>query len=165
MNKKIIAIVLVVALALCSLSAASTSGTSKKNAFSLGIGLGTNSGVAVKYGMGRFDLQANVGVAIRNSSFIFSGDLGAFYNFYDINFKAGSSKQTISLTTGPLVGMNAQNGSFGLDAIWAVGAEYTFNKVPVTMFMKLGAGCGILFADSVNTSFAFYGVLGAVYTF
>ena len=165
MNKKIIAIVLVVALALCSLSAESTSGTSKKNALSLGIGLGTNSGVAVKYGMGKFDVQANVGVAIRNSNFIFSGDVGAFYDFYDINFKAGSSKQTISLTTGPLVGLNVQSGSLGLDAIWTVGAEYTFNKVPVSMFLKLGGGYGMVFADSVNGNFAFYGVLGAVYTF
>lgn len=165
MNKKIIAIVLVVALALCSLTAASTTGTSKKNAFSLGVGLGTNSGVAVKYGMGKFDLQANVGIVIRNSEVSFSGDVGAFYNFYDINFKAGSSKQTISLTTGPLVGMNVQNGLFGLDAIWTIGAEYTFNKVPVTMFTKLGGGYGMVFADSVNGNFAFYGVLGAVYTF
>ena len=165
MNKKIIAIVLVVALALCSLSAESTSGTSKKNAFSLGIGLGTNSGVAVKYGMGKFDVQANVGVVIRNSNFIFSGDVGAFYDFYDINFKAGSSKQTISLTTGPVLGLFAQNGGVGLSAVWTVGAEYTFNKVPVTMFTKLGAGYGFGFSESVNAGFAFYGVLGAVYTF
>ncbi len=164
MNKKIIAIVLVVALALCSLSAASTTGTAKKNAFSLGVGLGTNSGVAVKYGMGKFDLQANVGIVIKNGV-CFSGDVGAFYNFYDINFKAGSSKQTISLTTGPLVGMNAQDKSFGLDVIWTVGAEYTFKKVPVTMFTKLGGGYGMKFASSFEGKPTFYGVLGAVYTF
>lgn len=167
MNKKIIALVLVFALALCAVSAASTSGTAKKDAFSVGIGLGTNSGVAVKYGMGKFDVQGNVGIAIKNSKVAFSGDVGAFYDFYDINFNTGAltKTQTISLTTGPVVGLNVQDGSLGLDIVWTVGAEYTFGKVPVTMFLKLGGGYGMLFADSVNGGFTFYGVLGAVYTF
>ena len=166
MNKKIIALVLVFALALCAVSA-STSGTSKKNAFSVGIGLGTNSGVALKYGVGKFDVQANVGVAIKNSNFFFSGDVGAFYDIYDINFNTGAltKTQTISITTGPVVGLNVQNGLLGLDGVWTIGAEYTFGKVPVTMFLKLGGGVSLVFADSVNLGPTFYGVLGAVYTF
>ncbi len=166
MNKKIIALVLVAALALTAVSAAETSGTAKKNAFSLGVGLGTNSGVAVKYGMGAFDYQANVGVLINDGTFCFAGDLGAFYNFYNINFNTGAltRTQTISLTTGPVVECFIEN-AFGLGAVWTVGAEYSFNKVPVTMFIKLGGGVSIVFTDTTNLGPTFYGVLGAVYTF
>jgi len=171
MNKKIVALILVVALALCSLSAASSTGTSRKNAFSVGVGLGTNSGVALKYGMGNFDVQGNVGIAIniKNSKIAFSGDVGAFYNFYNINFNTGAltKTQTISLTTGPVVALNVQDGLVAIDANWTVGGEYTFNKVPVTVFLKLGLGCGFALSES-NSGVDFpryYGVLGALYTF
>ena len=167
MNKKIVALFLVVALALCSLSAAQSTGTARKNAFSVGVGLGTNSGVALKYGMGNFDVQGNVGIALKNSKIAFSGDVGAFYNFYNINFNTGAltKTQTISLTTGPLVALNVQDSLFALDAIWTIGAEYTFNKVPVTMFLKLGLGYGFALSDNANSGITGYGVLGALYTF
>lgn len=167
MNKKIIALILVVALAVCSLSAASTTGTSRKNEFSLGVGLGTNTGAAVKYGMGKFDLQGNVGVKFVGGV-QFSFDLGAYYNFYDIKFNTGAltKTQTISLTAGPVVALNVQKGSLSLDAIAAIGAEYTWSKVPVTMFLKLGGGVDLTFASSaVTPKFVPYAVLGALYTF
>ncbi len=167
MNKKVFALILVVALALCSLSAASTTGTSGKNELSLGVGLGTNSGVAVKYGMGKFDLQGNVGVKFVGGT-QFSIDVGAFYNFYDIKFNTGtlSKTQTISLTAGPIAAFNVKKGSLAIDAILAVGAEYTWSKVPITMFLKLGGGADFKFENSsVSTKFVPYAVLGAVYTF
>lgn len=168
MNKKIIALILIVSLAICSVFAASTTGTSKKDSISVGVGLGTNSGVAIKYGMGKFDVQGDVGIAIKNSNIAFSGDVGAFYNFYNINFNTGTftKTQTIALTTGPVVALSVKDSVLGLDAFWTVGAEYTFSKVPVTLFTKLGAGYGLVFAsESFNGSMSFYGVFGALYTF
>ncbi len=167
MNKKIIALVLIFALALCSVFAAQTTGTSKKNDLSLGVAVGTNTGVAVKYGMGKFDLQGSVGVKFIGD-FKFYGDLGAYYNFYDWKFNTGAltKTQTISFSAGPAVAVTLQQGTLGLDAFLAAGAEYTWSDVPITMFLKLGGGCGMVFVKSGATfSPIFYGVLGAVYTF
>ncbi|MGN1164714.1 MAG: hypothetical protein ACI4S4_07930 [Candidatus Ornithospirochaeta sp.] len=166
MNKKIVAIVLVVALALTSLAAASTTGTSKKDALSVGVGLGTNSGVAVKYGMGKFDLQGGLSFAVNGGNAALGIDCGAFYNFANWTFKTGtlSTPQTIAFTTGPIAMVKIKSG-VGLDAIWAVGAEYTFPKVPVTMFLKAGIGYGFSFSESINAGLRGYGVLGALYNF
>ena len=167
MNKKIIALVLVFALALCAVSAASSTGTAKKNAFSLGLAGGTNNGVAVKYGMGKFDIQGVVGLAVNHNSPSFFGSVGAFYDVYDINFNTGAltKTQTISITVGPLVGFVLQENLFGLDFVGAVGAEYTFSKVPVTAFLKLGGGYSLGLSDGFNSRPIFYGVIGALYTF
>lgn len=167
MNKKVIALVLIFALALCSVFAQSTTGTSKKNAFSLGIGLGTNNGVALKYGFGKFDLQGNVGVKVVGGV-QFCGDVGAFYNFYDWKFNTGTftKTQTISFTAGPVCAISYKSNTLGIDVLGVAGAEYTWSDVPVTMFLKLGAGYGMKIAQSSFTgSVAFYGVLGALYTF
>lgn len=167
MNKKIIALVLVFALAVCSVFASSTTGTSKKDGFSLGVGLGTNTGVAVKYGMGKFDFQGDVGIKFMGG-FGFSGDLGAYYNVYDITFKTDtfSKTQCIPLTVGPVVALSVTEGQLGLDVLAVLGAEYTWSKVPVTMFLKLGGGLGLTFTqDGVGTGGKFYGVVGALYNF
>ncbi len=167
MNKKVIALVLVFALAICSVFASSTTGTSRKDGFSLGVGLGTNTGVAVKYGMGKFDFQGDVGIKFMNG-FGFSADLGAYYNVYDITFKTDtfSKTQYIPLTVGPVVALNVTEGKLGLDFLAVAGAEYTWSKVPVTMFLKLGGGCGLAFSsESVSVKPTFYGVVGALYNF
>ena len=166
MNKKIVAIVLVVALALTSLAAASTTGTSKKDALSVGVALGTNSGAAVKYGMGKFDLQGGLSFAVNGGDAAFGIDCGAFYNFANWTFKtdALSAPQTIAFVTGPIAMVKIKSG-VGLDAIWAVGAEYTFPKVPVSMFLKAGIGYGFSFTGSISAGVRGYGVIGALYNF
>lgn len=166
MKKKIVAIVLVVALALTGLFAAqSTSGTSKKGQVSVGAGIGTDLSVVAKYGMGKFDLQGDLSLDFLNGS-SFAVDCGAFYNFYDWNVVSGSLKapQYISFTTGPLAKIIIKNG-VGLGLLWGVGAEYTFPKVPVTLFLKVGLGAKIDFGDSVKAGVTGYGVLGGLYNF
>ncbi len=168
MNKKIIAFVLIVALALVSLSAASTTGNAKKNSVALGLGLGTNNGLAFKYGYGKFDLAVNASAKVGTNGVSFAADLGAFYNIYDIVFDTGAltKKQTISLSLGPVVAIDVKEGYLGLDALFVLGAEYTWSKVPITMFLKLGGGPGFDINDSFAIkSFVPYAVVGAVYTF
>lgn len=165
MNKKIVAIVLVVALAVTGLFAASTTGTSKKGQFSIGAGIGTDISVVGKYGMGKFDLQGDLSLDFLNGN-AFSIDCGAFYNFYDWNVVSGSLKapQYISFTTGPVVKIMVKNG-ISLGTIWGAGAEYTFPKVPVTVFLKVGLGAKFDFGENFSVGPTGMGVLGAVYNF
>ena len=165
MNKKIVAIVLVVALAVTGLFAASTEGTSKKGQFSIGAGIGTDISVVGKYGMGKFDLQGDLSLDFLNGN-AFSIDCGAFYNFYDWNVVSGSLKapQYISFTTGPVVKIMVKSG-ISLGAIWGAGAEYTFPKVPVTVFLKVGLGAKFVFGEDFSVDPTGMGVLGAVYNF
>ena len=168
MNKKVVAIVLVVALALTGLFAAQyTNGTSKKGQFSIGAGVGTDLSVVAKYGMGKFDLQGDLSLDFLNGN-SFAVDCGAFYNFYDWNVVSGSLKapQYISFTTGPLAKLIVKGGDgVGLGALWGVGAEYTFPKVPVTVFLKVGLGAKIDFGEPVKAGVTGYGVLGGLYNF
>ena len=165
MNKKIVAIVLVVALAVTGLFAASTEGTSKKGQFSIGAGIGTDISVVGKYGMGKFDLQGDLSLDFLNGN-AFSIDCGAFYNFYDWNVVSGSLKapQYISFTTGPIAKIMVKNG-ISLGTIWGAGAEYTFPKVPVTVFLKVGLGAKFDFGENFSVGPTGMGVLGAVYNF
>ena len=165
MNKKIVAIVLVVALAVTGLFAASTEGTSKKGQFSIGAGIGTDISVVGKYGMGKFDLQGDLSLDFLNGN-AFSIDCSAFYNFYDWNVVSGSLKapQYISFTTGPVVKIMVKNG-ISLGTIWGAGAEYTFPKVPVTVFLKVGLGAKFDFGENFSVGPTGMGVLGAVYNF
>ena len=168
MNKKFVAIVLVVALALTGLFAAQyTNVTSKKGQFSIGAGVGTDLSVVAKYGMGKFDLQGDLSLDFLNGN-SFAVDCGAFYNFYDWNVVSGSLKapQYISFTTGPLAKLIVKGGDgVGLGALWGVGAEYTFPKVPVTVFLKVGLGAKIDFGEPVKAGVTGYGVLGGLYNF
>ena len=166
MNKKIVAIVLVIALALTSAFAATT-GTSKKGDVSVGAGIGTGVEVVARYGMGKFDLQGGVSLDfLSGNSFAING--GAFYNFADWTFKTGTlaAPQKISFTTGPLAKVLVIKDGLGLGLLWAAGAEYTFPKVPVTIFLNVGLGINLKFNDSgVGTSLAGHGILGGLYTF
>ena len=166
MNKKVIAIVLVFALAVTGLFAAqSTSGTSKNGDVSVGAGIGTDLSLVVKYGMGKFDLQGDLSLDFLSGN-AFAVDCGAFYNFYNWNVVSGSLKapQYISFTTGPLAKLIVKDG-ISLGALWGVGAEYTFPKVPVTVFLKVGLGAKLGFSDSFSVGFTGYGILGGLYNF
>lgn len=168
MNKKVIAIVLVFALAVTGLFAASTNGTSKKSEVSVGAGIGTDLSLVVKYGMGKFDLQGDLSLDFLSGN-AFAVDCGAFYNFYNWNVVSGSLKapQYISFTTGPLAKLIVNfNSGVGLGALWCVGAEYTFPKVPVTVFLKVGLGAKFDFSKGgVGTGVTGYGILGGLYNF
>ena len=169
MNKKIVAIVLIVALAVTGLFAAkSTNGTSKKGQFSIGAGVGTDVAVVAKYGMGKFDLQGDLSLDFLNGNAL-AVDCGGFYNFFDWNVVSGSLKapQYISFTTGPLAKLIVNfNSGVGLGALWCVGAEYTFPKVPVTVFLKVGLGAKFDFSKGgVGTGVTGYGILGGLYNF
>lgn len=166
MNKKIVAIVLVIALALTTAFAASTKGTSRKDAFSVGAGVGTGLEVVAKYGKGDFDFQGGLSLDFLSGS-SFSVNAGAFYSFAKWNVLDGSLKapQYIYFTTGPIARVSISNG-LALGALWGVGAEYTFPKVPVTAFLKVGLGADIAFSDSgAAAKVTGLGVLGALYNF
>ena len=163
--KKIVAIVLIAALAITGLFAASTTGTSKKGQFSVGAGIGTGVSVVGKYGMGKFDFQGDLSLDFLSGN-SFAVDCGAFYNFANWNVVSGTLKapQYIKFTTGPVAQVAIKNG-VALGALWGVGAEYTFPKVPVTVFLKVGFGFGVSFGESVSAKPTGYGVLGGLYNF
>ena len=115
--------------------------------------------------MGKFDLQGDLSLDFLNGN-AFSIDCGAFYNFYDWNVVSSSLKtpQYISFTTGPVAKIMVKNG-ISLGAIWGAGAEYTFPKVPVTVFLKVGLGAKFDFGENFSVGPTGMVVLGAVYNF
>ena len=87
--KKALTILLVLAvIAVMPLAAADRRGTSEEGAFGIGLNLGTNNGVGLKFGMGDFDIIANVGLNILrlNTGLSLGGDVGFQYEVYDIQF-------------------------------------------------------------------------------
>ena len=67
--KKALTILLVLAvIAVMPLAAADRRGTSEEGAFGIGLNLGTNNGVGLKFGMGDFDIIANIGLDVLHVS-------------------------------------------------------------------------------------------------
>lgn len=171
MNKKVLAIVLVIALALTSAFAASTSGTAKKDSLAVGLNLGTTTGATVKYGMGKYDFQGTVGFGVLSKGF--DVEAGAYYDFYDITFKTGSNAiekaasktQTICCVAGPLAGVSISGDGVKLNALGVVGMEYTFSKLPLSLYLRAGLGVGIGIGEEFTVGLAGTGALGGVYTF
>ncbi|MDY5930697.1 MAG: hypothetical protein SPJ34_01550, partial [Candidatus Ornithospirochaeta sp.] len=82
MKKKALLICLLAALLVSPVFADSTKGTEKDGSFGLGLNLGTNTGVGMKFGMGSFDVLANVGLdnfKVSNAGVGIGGDVAVSY--------------------------------------------------------------------------------------
>ena len=125
-------LVLVALIALCLVApvfaADNYSGVAKKNSVGLGLNLGTNTGVGLRFGMGEFDVLANVGLNnFKFNPFTLSADASASYNVYTID-GGRNCKFPITVGAGVSTAMTFADG-FGLDlsVLVPVGIEYTFS--------------------------------------
>lgn len=166
--KKTLAILLVVMLSVSALYAGlgdSYKGASKKEALAVGINLGTNNGVAVNYGLGKFDLEGILGFGILNGTL--DAEAAANYKILDLA-KELKIDGTMPLTVGFGGGLWAKFGQpfqMGINALVPVKVSYTFEDFPVNLYIRVAPGVGIQLVDSVKLSFAIQGSLGATYNF
>lgn len=164
MRKKILIIVALICLVALPLMAASYNGVTKKNSVSVGLNLGTNTGVGMRFGMGDFDILANVGLN-NFSANVLAGDVAASYLVYTID--GGRNLQfPITVGAGVTTALGfGNNVNFNIGAIVPVGIEYTFKDVPVTLYLRLAPGVSILQANKIKVGFDFAGYLGALWNF
>lgn len=167
MKKKIVLIaLLVLCLAVPAFSA--TRGVAKNNSFGLGLNLGTVNGVAMRFGMGDFDLLANVGFDVLNisaDSWTLTGDVAASYKVYTID--GGRNLQfpiTVGISAVPSITF-ASETTVNFDVLVPVGIEYTFDEVPITLYLRLAPGLQVIANTKVEPAFAFGGYIGALWNF
>ena len=175
MKKKAIILLVVAALAIAPAAAAQYHGSSEEGAVGIGLNLGTNTGLGLKFGMGDFDIFANIGfdfLGFQTDPFQFSlgGDVGLAYEVYDVDFGGGHH---MPITVGlwfPMGFVFLENG-FGLNVnvLANAGVEYQIPDVPVLFYFRLGLGVELGMTFGENTSFkpdfGWAVALGAMYTF
>lgn len=166
--KKTLLIVLVVLLLATPLFAASYNGVTKKNSVGVGLNLGTNTGVGMRFGMGDFDIIANVGLAnfgVSSNGIGISADAAVSYNVYTLAIEKLEFPVTVGL---------GANGSFyfgdtsaiSIAALVPVGIEYTFDGAPITVYLRLAPGLSFnIVGSDFKLGFGFAGYLGALWNF
>lgn len=168
MKKKIVLIALLV-LCLAAPVFASLNGVTRKDSLGVGLNLGTNTGVAFRYGMGDFDITANVSfdvLEVFNGTVVIAGDVGGAWNFYTID--GGRNLQfplTFGVSAVPALVIGDGTTSFNFSILFPVGIEYTFDDVPITVYLKLAPGMSIVDNASVKVSPEFGAYIGALWNF
>ena len=169
MKKKIMVIALVLVVAMSGVFAANNyKGASAKNTMGVGLNLGTDTGVGLKFGMGKFDVTADIGLDLFEigDSIKIGGDAGVMYEVYDVQFKG---KHHMPITVGGLLGLEGSVGSENsLKLNFAVGAglEYTFPQVPINLYFRAyPLGLRLAFEDKVGIKYYGAAQIGALWVF
>ena len=166
MKKRVLIIALLIALILVPVSAASYRGSERDGAFGIGLNLGTNTGVGLKFGMGNFDILANIGIdKFGFDPFSLGGDVAVSYEVYDFDFGGGHH---MPLTVGLGANMGfifADNFGFDLAVVVPVGISYQIPDFPMQFYLRLAPGVGIMDNSKLVPYFAFAGYLGALWMF
>ena len=172
MKKKAIILLVVAALAIAPAAAAQYKGATDEGSWGVGLNLGTNTGVAIKYGYGDFDIFGNVVfdfLNLKTDPFRFSigVDVGLSYEVFDVDFGGGHH---MPITVGLLFPMgfiiNESSLDFNLGVQAQAGIEYQIPKVPVSFYLRLGVGLDMLFGSSgITLGPGFSGGLGVLYVF
>ena len=172
MKKKIALVALMLVLLAVPAFSATFGGTTREDSVGVGLNLGTNTGVALRFGFGDFDVLANVGFDILdafNGEFKVAGDAAVSWNYYTID---GGRALEFPLTFG--VGANvaidfSNDVSTDLSVIFPLGIEYNFAQlnpdVPITVYFRLAPGFYILQASKVGVDFDMAVYLGAIWNF
>ncbi|MGN0906390.1 MAG: hypothetical protein ACI4NM_04520 [Bullifex sp.] len=166
MKKRIIVIALLVLCLMTPVFAASYKGSADKGSVGVGLNLGTNTGVGFRYGMGKFDVLANFGLNnFKFNPFSMSADAAVSYKVYTID--GGRNLQfPITVGAGGALGLTfGEKVGIDLSVLVPVGIEYTFNEVPITLYLRLAPGVQLLKDTSFNIGFAFAGYIGALWNF
>ena len=170
MKKKLLILLVAALLAAMPAMAADTRGTSDEGDWGIGLNLGTNNGLGLKFGMGKFDIVANVGLDvlhISNGNLSLGGDVGFQYEVYDIQI---DGPHHMPVTVGLLVPMGFTFGNqfamhLGVQAM--AGLEYMIPDVPVLFYLRVGLGVDmrIVGGDGFGLGFGGSGALGVMYVF
>ena len=167
MKKKVL-VLLVVAILAIAPAAAATRGSSNDGAFGIGLNLGTNTGFGMKFGMGKFDILANVGIAdfnIGSDGFALGGDVAVSYEVYDIDL-GGRHHMPITVGLGAKTKFDiGKDFKFDLSLVVPVGLEYQIPDFPLSFYLRLGPGMSIIENTKLDIGFDFVGYLGVLWVF
>ena len=168
MKKRIVLVALIAICLVAPVFAANNySGVAKKNSVGVGLNLGTNTGVGLRYGMGDFDILANIGLDVfKLNPLTLSGDVAASYNVYTID-GGKNLKFPITVGAGANVGLKFGKDKLGFDlsVLVPVGIEYTFADVPITLYLRLAPGVNLFNNSDFGFKFGFAGYIGALWNF
>ncbi len=169
MKKKVLLVAVLALLLLAPLTAASTRGTASDGSVGVGLNLGTNTGLGLKFGMGKFDVIANIGVDamhIGSNGVGLGGDIGAFYEVYDIEI---DRRNHLPVTVGLMAPMGfffGEQFAMNVGVLAAAGIEYTIPDVPINLYLRLGFGVDLgITNNGVEAGFGFSGGVGALWMF
>ena len=168
MKKKVLVLLVVAILAVAPAMAASTRGSSSDGSFGIGLNLGTNTGIGMKFGMGKFDILANVGLANFNigaNGFNMAGDVAVSYEVYDIQIK-GPHHMPVTVGLGATMGFRlADQFGFDLSIVVPVGLEYQIPDLPLSFYLRLAPGIRLFENSNFNINFGFAAYIGALWVF
>ncbi len=168
MKKALTVLLVLVAIVAMPLAAADSRGTSEEGAIGIGLNLGTVNGLGLKFGMGDFDIIANIGLDVFHAGskgLALGGDVGFQYEVYDIQI---DGPHHMPVTVGLLVPMGFFIGdpfgmTLGIEAM--AGLEYQIPDVPVLFYLRLAFGVDLVLAPQFDVGFGFSGALGVMYVF
>ena len=167
MKKKVLILLVVAVLAIAPAMAA-TRGSSDDGSFGIGLNLGTNTGLGMKFGLGKFDVIANIGIDalhIGSNGIGLGGDVGFNYEVYDIDIKG---PHHMPVTLGLMIPMGFFFGdpfNMNLGVVLVAGLEYQIPDVPVLFYLRVGLGVNLLIAPEFKPDVGGAGSLGVLYVF
>lgn len=166
MKKKVLLIALLVALILAPVTAASYRGSEKDGTVGVGLNLGTNTGIGLKFGLGDFDVLANIGIDnFHFDPFSLGGDVAVSYEVYDFDFGHGHH-MPLTVGVGANMGFVFDNSfGFSLAVVVPVGVSYQIPDFPMQFYLRLAPGVGLLDNSQFDPYFAFAGYIGALWMF
>ena len=168
MKKKVLVLLVVAVLAVAPAMAADYRGSTEDGSVGVGINLGTNTGLGLKFGMGKFDIFADVGLDawhIGSDGVGLGGDVGVSYEVYDIDL---GGKHHMPITVGLMVPMGfffGNNFSMNLGVVIQAGLEYQFPEVPILLYLRLGGGIDMKIVGDWTLGGLFAGSIGALWMF
>ena len=168
MKKKALLICLLAALLVSPAFSASTAGTEKDGSFGLGFYFGTQTGVGMKFGMGKFDILANYRLndfEISNAGVFIGFDTSCSFQVYD--FKIDSQNHLpLSVGIGLSTGFDfSSNFTYDLGILVPVGISYQLHKLPAELYFRLVPALNIVRWNSLNVGLRMDAYVGALYKF
>ena len=163
MKKRVLVLLAIALMAAVPAMAASTRGAADDGSFGIGLNLGTNNGLGLKFGMGKFDIFADVGLDVINGTGL-GVDAGVSFEVYDADFGGGHH---MPITVGAMVPMAFRWNPFSwnIGVLAQAGIEYQIPDVPVLFYLRLGLGVDFLIAPEFKARFSGAGGIGVMYVF
>ena len=160
--KKAMVFVLVALMAIGSVFAV-TQGASKENTLGVGLNAGSNTGLILNYGMGKFDLEGIIGFGALNGGL--DVEVAANFEIVDVARECNfPGKMPFTIGAEGYITTDFSN-LFGLGVLAPFKLAYTFEDVPVSLFIKFAPGVVFYFAPEFSADFGFHAALGATYNF